>query len=347
MPTNGRLEAWSVSLDDFPESGSTTDKLRFLARYAMLAPSPHNTQPWRFELHGDALDLYADESRALPIADPQDRELVMSCGAALFNLRAALRSCGYAGEVTELPDPARPALLARVRLGDNYLATGSDRKLAIAMVQRRTNRRRFSKRAIDAGAIAQLQQAVVEEGAWLRSLGPKTRKRAIKLIANADRVHWHNPDYRRELAEWIVPNRSDRTDGVPGYALGINTIASYALPTAIRQLDLGWLLAARDRNLAERAGALAVIGTTGDDRDSWLAAGQAVERVALIAQSEGLTTSFFGDTLEVERFRAAINKLCDTDGFAQQIVGIGHAPTLHPTPRRALDDVIVAQPTAS
>src|SRR5215469_16093227 len=108
---------WDVREADFPSTGPPAEQLRFLLQYAVLAPSGHNSQPWMFKIDEDTVELYADRSRALPVVDPDDRELTISCGAALLNLRVALRHFGYAGEVIPFPDPDDPDLLARVHLG--------------------------------------------------------------------------------------------------------------------------------------------------------------------------------------------------------------------------------------
>ena len=88
----------AVSDAPFPARGSIRDKLRFALEYAVLAPSSHNSQPWHFVLQDDSVLVCADRTRALPVVDPFDRELVISCGAALFNLRVALNhfDCGCA-----------------------------------------------------------------------------------------------------------------------------------------------------------------------------------------------------------------------------------------------------------
>ena len=92
-------DPWKVSDDIFPRSGEAEERLRFLLNYAVLAPSGHNTQPWLFRVGNGEVDLYADRTRGLPVVDPEDRALVISCGAALFYLRVAIGHFGYAGEV--------------------------------------------------------------------------------------------------------------------------------------------------------------------------------------------------------------------------------------------------------
>src|SRR5271166_2317279 len=88
---------------------------RYVVAKAVWAPSIHNTQPWRFTAGGQQISLHADAGRQLAVADPDGREMLISCGAALFNVRLALRSLGYVPETSVLPDPGQPALVARVR----------------------------------------------------------------------------------------------------------------------------------------------------------------------------------------------------------------------------------------
>src|SRR6266487_797924 len=93
-----RANPWTVSEADFPVTGPPTEQLQFLLSYAVLAPSEYNTQPWLFNVTNRTAQLYADRSRRLPRLDPDDRELVISCGAALLNLRLAPTHFGPADE---------------------------------------------------------------------------------------------------------------------------------------------------------------------------------------------------------------------------------------------------------
>ncbi len=137
------LNPWDVREADFPATGPPAEQLRFLLHYAVLAPSGHNTQPWLFKIDGDTVELYADRSRALPVVDPDDRELTISCGAALLHLRVALRHFGYTGTVNPFPDPEDPDLLARVCMGKSREASAGEHALFQAITMRRTNRQAF------------------------------------------------------------------------------------------------------------------------------------------------------------------------------------------------------------
>ena len=97
---------WHVSEAGFPQQGSRSEQFRHLLHYAVVAPSGHNTQPWLFRVTNDAVELFADRTRALPIVDPADRELTMSCAAALGQLRLAIRHCRV-GRSPRSPAPQR------------------------------------------------------------------------------------------------------------------------------------------------------------------------------------------------------------------------------------------------
>ena len=84
-----------------------TAQADYLIGVAARAPSLHNTQPWRFEVSDHAIELYADASRQL-LVDPDGREMLISCGAALYGLRLAVRSLGRLPEVELLPGPVSP-----------------------------------------------------------------------------------------------------------------------------------------------------------------------------------------------------------------------------------------------
>ena len=156
-----------VSEEEFPAAGEPEQKLCFLLNYAVLAPSGHNTQPWLFKLSDDRVELYADRIRGLPVVDPEDRALIISCGASLFHLRLALKHFGYSGEVETFPDPDNPDLLARVRLGSEHGATEEERSLFRAIPKRHSNRQAFEDRRVPERLLAALQEAAREEGAWL------------------------------------------------------------------------------------------------------------------------------------------------------------------------------------
>ena len=337
-----KLDAWSVRDCDFPAQGTLEEKLRFLLQYAILAPSGHNSQPWLFHAAGDTIEVYADRTRALPVADPEDRELVMSCGTALFHLRLAVRQFGYRVLFEVLPKPHDPDLLARVQLGEPLPPQPDESRLFHAIPRRRTSRMRFEERPVPEALLVDLQTAVRVEGASLEIIRGETRRNAVvDLVAEGDRLQMANKSFRRELAAWVRSNRSSNRDGIPGYGLGFPDLVSVGGPFVIRTFDLGGYQAARDRELADGSPVLAVISTEADLVHDWIAAGQALARLLLRARADNVWVSFLNQPIEVDDLRPRVREALNATGYPQLILRLGYGPEVRPTPRRPVDEVLI------
>lgn len=319
------------------------ERFHELVRSAILAPSGHNAQPWIFHIPFDraSVEVYADRTRALPVVDPDDRAMVIGCGAALFNLRLAARHAGYGDVVELLPDPYDRDLLARVRLGRPRDPSPEDEALFAAIPRRRTNRRAFEARPVPAELVRELRLAVAAEGAVLRVLEtPAERLWAADLIAAGDRQQGADRAFRRELAAWLHPNRTHTRDGMPGYAFGMGDLASYVTPLVIRTFDWGSGQAARDRDLAIGSPLMAVLWTATDATRDWIGAGQALQHLLLRACVDGVSASFLNQPVEVPELRAMLREELGIAGHPQLLLRLGYGPEVEATPRRAIEDVI-------
>jgi len=328
----------------FPNRGRSADKLAYILRYAVQAPSSHNSQPWLFRPAGEAFDLYADRTRALPVVDPDDRELVMSCGAALFHLRTAATHYCYETKVELLPEPADADLLARIELGEYRPPTYEENLLFWAIANRRTNRHAFDPTPPPAELIHELEAAAAAEGAWLAHISGEEAREAIRdLVVEADIRQLEDHHFRRELAAWIHPNRSKARDGMPAYALGLPALLSGIGPLVVRTFDIGRGVAARDRKLLNGSPSLFVLGTDEDGTADWLRAGQALDHVLLRATQDGVSASFLNQPVELPDFRPSAAGLSGRGGFAQAILRMGYGPEPPATPRRPPAEVLVQE----
>jgi hypothetical protein len=329
------LDIWTIPAGAFPRHAASGVQLQFLLHYAVLAPSIYNTQPWHFRLEADAAELYLDARRTLPVVDPQQREAVISCGAALTDLRVALRHFGYAGEVTILPDPARPDLLARVRPGPRHAATEQDELLFRGIPMRHTNRHSFTDQVVPPELVAHWQGLALRAGAWLQPVqGARAGSVLGHLIARAERRQWADPAYRRERAHWEHTPISPHPDGIPGAALGRGAVFSYLGPLVTPLLNLGAAEGDHDRALAAAGPLVLVLGTASDDRADWLTAGQALGQVLLHAAVAGIAASFLNAPLQVADLRPLVGQLVGRVDYAQQVLRLGYGPPVAVTPRR-------------
>ncbi len=247
------LGGWRIPEGDYPATGTPPERWLFLLRYAVLAPSSHNAQPWRFRIRGDEVGVYGDRTRSLPVVDPDDRELVLACGAALFNLRGAARYFGHAIEVREMPDPADHDLLATVRFSGRRSSTLEEDALFHAMTRRATNRQPFDHRPLAEETLQILEAAARSEGAWLSAVrGNDARHAVAALVAEGDRIQFASRPFRHELADWIHAGRRESQDGMPAYAFGVHQLLDLRSPSlafVVRTFDIGAGVAARDTQL--------------------------------------------------------------------------------------------------
>jgi iron-sulfur cluster repair protein YtfE (RIC family) len=341
--SDGRGPQLEVDPDapDFPARAGAAAKLAYLVRYAVQAPSSHNSQPWLFHLAGDTLYLHADRSRALAVVDPDDRALVISCGAALLHLRVAARHFGHELRVELLPDPGDEDLLARAELVATEPATYEEKLLFWAISHRRTNRHAFEPRPLPAELTPLLEAAAAEEGAWLAPLAGEAERTALcELVAEGDRRQLKDSRFRRELASWLHPTRTKAHDGMPAYEFGIPALLSTLGPFAIRTFDVGKGVAARDRKLAEGSPALFVLGTAGDEPVDHLHAGRALARVLLRAAQDEVSASFLNQPVEVSELRPRVAEIAGREGHAQLVLRMGYGPPVQATPRRPVRDVL-------
>ncbi|MFM2042220.1 MAG: hypothetical protein RLY86_796 [Pseudomonadota bacterium] len=335
-------DPWTIDAADFPSGGCLRDRARFALRYAVLAPSGHNTQPWRFILTARGLELRADRTRALPVVDPEDRALTISCGAALGHLDVALSRFGIAHRITPLPDAADPDLLARVTMADVPIGADLDsERLCAAIPRRRTNRRSYDSRPPAGCDLIACTAAAEQEGARLHVLThPRELDAIAALVAEGDRQQFQDPAFRRELARWVRSHHGPGHDGLSGAAFGMPDMLSVAGAAAIRLVDMGARVGAKDLKLTAAGPALGVLTTRDDTPEDWIIAGRALSRVLLTLTDRDLSAAFLNEPIEVPALRPQLRGLLPGDGIPQMMFRIGYAAPIPPAARRPREEVL-------
>jgi hypothetical protein len=315
---------------------------------AARAPSVHNTQPWRFRVAGDIIELHADPDRLLRQIDPVGRELVISCGAALFGLRLGLRQLGHVPAVQLWPDSAQPWLLARVWPGEHAAVNTVEAELLAAVPHRHTHRGPFTPGEISPRLLAALAVDAAAEGAELRfveSAGLISQLATLVDQAAADQDA--SAAISAETRRWLRPAGTDARDGVPEKATALQ---SDTTPQRFRQREFGASggpagrtggsgpgsggAATEPTAATEPPAATAVLVTAGDTADDWLRAGQALNRLLLRAATRWVFASLQSQPLESPRYRAQVRDVLDLKGQPQMLLQLGRANSALATPRR-------------
>ena len=176
---------------------------QFLVDAAVWAPSVHDTQPWWFGTRGSTVTMHADRGRRLDTADPEGREMLISCGAALYTLRLAVRHLGRVPEVQTLPDPGRPGVIADVGIGKARPATAEEGQMYPQIRRRHTHRGGFRPGCLPTGLLQALRTQAYGEGVSLRIMAdPRARVALAALTEAAEQVQRQNPAYAAEVARW-------------------------------------------------------------------------------------------------------------------------------------------------
>jgi nitroreductase len=320
-----------------PVGGLTDDQVRSVLVAATAAPSLHNSQPWRLHCTPALIELYADTARATPAADPDQRELLLSCGAALMNLRVAIRALGVRPAVQLLPDPHTPDLLATIRPQGHSVITPTDRQLAEAIFRRHTNRRPFNPTAVPAPVLNRLRQAAKLEQAWMPTLTPAHLPVLRRLSDQAHHAQRHDPAFLAEWAYW-TGRGPDSADGVP--ALSAGPLPEPQDEWVLRDYSAGHARQRVPGKDFEPDPLVAVISTFHDLPLARLQAGQGMQRVLLTATAAGLSASFLSQVVEVAATRKELRELIVGGLWPQAVLRLGYGSPVPPTPRRDLRDVV-------
>jgi hypothetical protein len=317
----------------------STKDARWAVEQACLAPSVHNTQPWHFRWNGTSYELHADTARGLTASDPDGRELVISCGAALYNLRLALRKVGYDADVQVLPDPSNPRLLARVAAAEGAPADPAERRAFAAMIRRHTHRGAFDDQPLGPDVMVAMQRAAELEGAELVFVAdPGQRRHVLTLARAAERALAGDLEVQGEIGEWTPPPGSTRRDGVPAAAYAAER-GGHPDELAPRDFDQG-----RGFGIGEAVenspGVIGVLVTAGDLEADWLAGGQALERVLVSAAQRGAYAALHSQLTEVSHLRGELRRELCVQGYPQMVLRFGFSPDVQSTPRRPVDEVL-------
>lgn len=326
------------------DATSEQDAARFLVEAATWAPSVHNTQPWWFGTRGPTVILHADPDRRLDVADPDGREMLISCGAALFTLRVAARRLGHEPLVETLSDPGRPGLVADVTPGPARPCGEYEGRMYDQVRRRRTHRGGFRPEGLPAGLLQTLRTCALGEGVALRVVAdPRARIALGALTEVAEQLLGQNPDYRLEMARWAPRPGSGRRDGVHADAYPRDperTDPHFAARDFAR--GHGWGLTDDERYGA--TGVVALLTTKADGRDAWLRAGQGLQHVLLRAAEDDVSAAFHTQAMEIPELREFVRtRFCD-GGHPQMIMRLGVPDRRTESIRRPPEDMIRPEP---
>jgi hypothetical protein len=316
----------------------TRVRVAWYADVARLAPSKHNSQPWHFLVHDDALEVHAETARRLPASDPRGRELRISCGAAVRAAEVAAAALGIDTAVS-LFDAGDDGCLAEIRETGIRIPEPHDHDLLTAVTRRRTDRGPLDISVLDPALPFRLQNIAAGLGCVFQLVSsPGDRQTLARAVEIAHGMVLHEPQIEAELANWIRTPDDTRRDGVPSTATR-GPASSYRATFVQRDFSTPGSPAAHDRTGRDDP-LIGILCTPADSRVDWLRCGRGLMAVLLEATAAGANASYLNQPLELQRTRDLLRAELVLPGAPQLILRIGAGAPVPATARLPQDQVI-------
>ena len=330
----------------FFEQKKMEEKIRFLLQYAILAPSTHNSQPWLFKIESNSCKIYADRSVNIKEADPLGRDLYISLGCLLENLIIAAKYFNIYDKVVYRLDEEKD-LVVEVLFKDNNDKTNIDKnseKIFNAILKRFNARGEFQKEKINDDILKKISELNDFNDLKIDFIvGQEKIKKLAKLTADGLKIAYSNPEFRKEMSQWINNNFSSKRIGIPGYSLRMPAFISFIFPTLVRFFNIGRKLGWLNYKSMTSAPLVCLISAKDNSSLLWLKTGRLAERLMLEFNSLGVKTSVFVASLEMGELYKDVQKVVGTDYIPQFLFCAGYM-NFNPkkmTPRIAVNNKII------
>jgi hypothetical protein len=337
------LIAWNIDAGDYPTSGEMEEKLKFLLRYAVLAPSGPNNQPWKLAIDGNEVAVMVDFERILPDVEPTNRTTYMSMGCLLTNLLLAAEHFKMGYEVELFPDGVEAETIAVVKFGGGAAASPKfPPNLFDEITERHTNRGAYDDRPIEAEKIEEMKKAVGNGGFRLDVItDPEGRAQMAEVLGESHRIQLGNKAFRKDLARWIRANNEDAWDGLPGYAFGYSDFESYFGKFIFGAFDTSSSRARKEMALMKASPAVGILSTDAEDKRIWVESGMRFEKLFLTATKLGVRFDLFSQPVAINGLRQKMTEILGVE-YPQILIRMGYAPPVKHTPRRTADMVLAS-----
>jgi len=352
-PARHAREPWNTA-----SAGLGDPRLDVLA-YAILAPSPHNMQPWRIGL-GEVgrFAVYCDPERLLPETDPAHRQITIGFGCFLELCRQAAAEAGLRADIRYFPEGQSDSLLderpvAHVKLVED--ASVNPDPLFSGVLDRRTSRLPFdNSREVDPDTLAELQAGALDDVEVFASADTALVTELRELATDAWRVEWDTARVRRESIDVMHVGKAEVDANPYGIALDdrIGSTTGMLGMMSREAMDDPESMAYRESfkfYAAACASSMAFVWSTTrtNTRRAQLEAGRSWVRTQLIANALGLSFHPLSQALQefpemAEHYKRIHALLANGSGdTVQMLARLGYAAAVGPSPRHTLESRLI------
>ncbi len=314
-----------------------------LLRLAGLAPSGHNTQPWKFSVNKNVIRIFPDFTRKLPVVDQDNHALYISLGCALENLVIAARHMGLEAEVEYFP-PHEPEECLVICLAPGE--EDGDPNLFMAIPLRQTTRSCYSEHNIPLSHLHLMESASRREGIGFQLFTePRDILKIMEFVKDGIRRQFNNPAFLEELSAWIRFNPKEaenRGDGLSAPAMGLSAVPRWLGKLILRNIHTPQHEAKRAEQLIRSSSELMLFTAEKNEKKHWVDLGRSFERVALTATSLNIKHDHLNSPCEVVEVRRELQKhLGLGDAQPLLLIRIGYGKAMPRSPRRPVQSLLV------
>lgn len=280
--------SWKIDTRHLAKLKSNSEVLTYLVELALLSPSSHNTQPWKFHIDpkNNLIQLECDPSRQLFISDPTKREFYISLGCAIATLEFAAESLGIKTNTTY---DLKGNNIAKIKI--NYQKITANKDGLESIVNRRSNRLFYDKKSINSDSLKEIQKKnigeadlfIVQDENDINFLADRTKKATLDIMSDKN--------FRNELGKWVRNNKTKKHDGMPGFVQGMPTPVSFVATKLIPNVNIAKGQAKKDASRVQHSAAVFLIMTSKQNPEAWLDAGRVYAFTTLTAQRNGISTA--------------------------------------------------------
>lgn len=327
-----------------PDEKNGRDLLE-LVRMATLAPSGHNTQPWKFKIESGAIQIYPDLTRCVPAVDPDDRELRISLGSALENLLVSTERFGYQTKTAFNLDGATEDCIS-ISLKKIGAGPVGQSLLFNAIPVRQCTRNEYDRKRVPIANLKKLETAAAGAGVTpMLFTDPAAIEPMLEYVNVGNTQQMTDDTFKSEMIDWIRFSDREAVEKMDG--LASRASGNPSIPRWVAQLFMGSLLNPKAQNKKDDLGirsssGLLLFVSQKNDKVAWIETGRAYERFALLSTAMNVKNAFLNQPCEVPELRSQVQSHLNLNGaFPQLLVRFGYSQAMPRSLRRPLNQVVI------
>jgi nitroreductase len=339
-------KAWEIDYKDFYKQKTEADRINFLLKFAILAPSSHNSQPWKVSVAKNEVRLSADFKRALSQGDKTNRLLFISLGCFLENFLIAAEYYDSNVSFSFFPRNLnkKRGVVTKIVFKSRAKKRRRRRKdhLIFSIPKRVTNRGEYGTGLPSTKFLRKIMGYGGKLGRLDLVKDKKTREKITNFIIWPGVLGMGDRDFREELSLYVKHNLTSSKVGMPAFGMSIPTPVSFIVPTLIKYLNMNKITQKKDEDLLKKhTPVFGLISTRSDDEANWVKAGQLYQKVALECTNCGLSTHVMASPIQIGNFYKDLKRLFATPYRPEVFFRMGYAlKEVHHSPRLQVEDIL-------